>query len=141
VEKEVSFEDWVETVPPSLSSDPLWKSKYYQFAMYLYDLAWLDCEQLKRDYRGKEILRQLIRSSGSICANMEEAYGRGVGTADYVRILRISLGEARETKGHYIRSRNILSSEVIEKRLRLIDQTISMLVGTISKHRKNIART
>jgi four helix bundle protein len=141
VEKELVFEEWEKSVPTSLRSDPLWASKYYRLAMYLFDLVWLDCEKLKRDYRGKEILRQLIRSTGSISANMEEAYGRGVGTADYIRILRISLGEARETKGHYIRSRHILSDEIINKRLDLIDQVIAMLVGTIGKHRKNLSRS
>lgn len=141
MEKELSFEEWVETVPDSLSSDPLWKSRYYQLAMFLYDLVWTDCDHLKRDYRGKEILRQLIRSAGSVCANMEEAYGRGVGTADYVRILRISLGEARETKGHYLRSRHVLPQELIEKRLHSIDQVIASLVKTISSHRRNLSRS
>lgn len=141
MDKELSFEDWQETVPASLRSDPLWKSKYYRLAMYLYDLVWLDCVHLNRDFRDKEIARQLIRSAGSGCANMEEAYGRGVGTADYIRIKRISLGEARETKGHYLRSRHILPADLIEKRLSLIDQLIPMLVGTISKHRKNLSRS
>jgi four helix bundle protein len=141
VETELRFEEWMGTVPQSLSSDPLWKSKYYQYAMYLYDMAWLDCELLKRDYRGKEILRQLIQSAGSVCANMEEAYGRGVGTPDYVRILRISLGEARETKGHYLRSRHVLPIVTIEKRLQLTDQVISALVGTRSSHRRKLQRS
>jgi hypothetical protein len=39
---------------------------------------------------------------------MEEAYGRGVGTADDVRILRIALGEGRETQGWYVRARHLI---------------------------------
>jgi len=72
---------------------------------------------------------------------MEEAYGRGVGTADYVRIMRISLGEARETKGHYIRSRHVLPADTVEKRLAVIDQVISMLTSVIAKHRKNLSQS
>lgn len=120
----VDYQEWEENIPARLSEDPLWKSQYYRFAMYLYDLVWQDCAVLKRDFRGKEIARQLIRSAGSISANMEEAYGRGVGTADYVRILRIALGEARETQGWYLRSRHLLSSEIIDARLDIIKQII-----------------
>lgn len=141
MESELSFEEWQKTVPSALRSDPLWESKYYRLAMYLYDLVWLDCAQINRDFRGREIAKQLIRSAGSVCANMEEAYGRGVGTADYVRIMRISLGEARETKGHYIRSRHVLPADTVEKRLAVIDQVISMLTSVIAKHRKNLSQS
>ncbi len=89
--------------PNRLKSDPLWETVYYRKAEYLYDLAWRDCDLLYKDYRGRSIVSQLIRSAGSTSANLEEAYGRGVGTADYVRILRIAFGEARETQGWYFR--------------------------------------
>lgn len=137
---EVALEEWVETVPVSLRSDPLWKSDYYRLAMYLYDLVWLDCEFLKRDYRGHSLTGQLIRSSSSVCANMEEAYGRGVGTGDYVRVMRILLGEARETKGHYLRFRHVLPLDLLERRLKIADQIIVKLVGTIASHRKKLNR-
>ena len=95
----MEFEEWEETVPARLRSENLWKSKHYQLAMYLYELVWEDCDILNMDIRGREIAKQIIRSSGSICANIEEGFGRGVGTPDHFRILRIALGEARETKG------------------------------------------
>jgi four helix bundle protein len=140
MEQELTFKDWQTTAPLSLSSDPLWKSNYYRLAMYLYDLVWLDCELLKQDYRTQKLVGQIIRSVASICANLEEAYGRGVGTADYVRGMRISLGEARETKGHYLRFRHILPPELIERRMSIIDQVIFNLVGTINTHRKKLMR-
>jgi four helix bundle protein len=138
VEVERAFEEWKKTVPERLSSDPLWKSAYYQLSMYLYDLVWQDCIALRNDFRGREIVRQLIRSTGSISANIEEAYGRGIGTPDYVRILRIALGEARETQGWYHRSRHVLGDYVLECRLDICNQIISLLVNTISRHRSNI---
>jgi four helix bundle protein len=141
MEREVSLEEWVETIPDSLRSDPLWKSDYYRLAMYLYDLVWLDCESLNRDNRGQKLMGQLLRSAASICANMEEAYGRGVGTPDYIRVMRISSGETRETKGHYLRFRHILSTEIIDKRLKIIDQVIVKLVSTLSTHRKKLLRS
>jgi four helix bundle protein len=133
-----NFDDWLKTVPNRLKSDPLWESVYYRQAMYLYDLAWVDCVQLQRDFRGREIVHQLIRSAGSICANVEEAYGRGVGTPDHIRVMRIALGEARETQGWYMRSRHILASELVDQRLSIVDQVIAQLVSTINRHRKNL---
>lgn len=79
--KELPFDEWVNTLPTSLRNDPLWKSAYYRLAMYLYDLVWLDSVLIGKDFRGREIVHQLVRSTGSVCANMEEAYRRGVGTA------------------------------------------------------------
>ncbi|MGW8250458.1 MAG: four helix bundle protein [Anaerolineales bacterium] len=84
------------------------------------------------------MIRQLIRSSGGICGNIEEAYGRGIGTQDYIRILRIALGEARETQGWYFRARHCLPDELVEIRLGLIREVISLLVITISQQRKSV---
>lgn len=136
VEKEIPFEDRVNTVPVSLRNDPLWKSVYYRLAMYLCDLVWLDSVQLNKDFRGREIVHQLIRSAGSVCANMEEAFRRGVGTADYVRILRISLGELGETQGWYFRSRHILGQQALEKRIKVVQQTIALTVTAVDRNRK-----
>lgn len=139
MDKEVAFEEWQMTVPAKLRSDPLWQSAYYRMAMYLFDLVWFDCTALRRDDRGRAVIGQLVRSSGSICANVEEAYGRGVGTPDYVRILRIALGEARETQGWYFRARNILPAELLERRICIITQVIAMLASTLASHRKKIS--
>ncbi len=136
MEKESPFEEWANTVPASLQNDPLWKSVYYRFAMYLYDLVWLDSISLNRDFRGREIVHQLIRSAGSVCANMEEAFRRGVGTADHVRILRISLGELGETQGWYFRSRHILGEEILERRIKVVQQAIALTVTAIDRNRK-----
>ena len=138
---EQSFDDWVRSVPGALRSDPLWESFYYQLAMYLYDLAWLDCVRLRQDFRGREIASQLVRSAGGICANMEEAYGRGIGSADHMRILRIALGEARETQGWYFRSRHILPGDLIERRLDVIRQVISLVINSIARQRKILSNS
>ena len=134
--KELPFEEWVKTLPDSLRTDPLWKSAYYRLSMYMYDLMWNDVEIINKDFRGREIVHQLVRSAGSVCANMEEAYRRGIGTADYVRIMRISLGELGETQGWYFRARHILGSELLEKRIKVIQQTIALTVKVIDQNRR-----
>jgi len=134
--KELPFEEWVKTLPDSLRTDPLWKSAYYRLSMYMYDLMWNDVDIINKDFRGREIVHQLVRSAGSVCANMEEAYRRGIGTADYVRIMRISLGELGETQGWYFRARHILGSELLEKRIKVIQQTIALTVKVIDQNRR-----
>ncbi|MEJ5239842.1 MAG: four helix bundle protein [Anaerolineales bacterium] len=138
---ELSFDEWQKTIPDYIRNDPLWESGYYRLALYLYDLVWQDCGLLKRDFRGREIAGQIIRSAGGICANLEEAYGRGVGTADYVRVMRIALGEARETRGWYFRARRILPPELLSHRATLTGKLIAMLSSTISSHRNNLGKS
>ena len=135
-DKELPLEEWVKTLPASLKNDPLWKSAYYRLSMYLYDLMWLDAEKINKDFRGREIVHQLVRSSGSVCANMEEAYRRGIGTPDFVRIMRISLGELGETQGWYFRARYILGSEILDKRIAVIQQAIALTVTVIDQNRR-----
>ena len=96
--------------------DGLENLRFYNMALELYDLCWVDTEILKRDFRGKEIARQIIRSCGLISANIEEGYGRGFGK-EYPHFLRISRGSARETKGWYQRSKFLLTAELIANRI------------------------
>jgi four helix bundle protein len=87
-----------------------------------------------KDLRGKAIAQQLIRSAGSISANMEEGYGRGFGK-DYARFLGYSIGSTRETRGWYFRARHLLSEDVVAHRCALADEVIALLI-TIIKQQK-----
>lgn len=133
--KPVSFEVWQESIPQRIRSSPLWGFGAYPKSSFIYELAWCDCESLMRDSRGRAIVEQLIRSAGSICANIEEGYGRGFGR-DYAHFFGYALGSARETQGWYFRARHLLSSAVLESRLALIDEIIALLVRAINYQRK-----
>lgn len=133
-----SFEEWLETVHPTVRSGPLWSFYVYQKALFAYDLAWEDCDKLLKDRRGEMITRQLIRSVGSISANIEEGYGRGFG-ADYAYRLRIAMGEVRESQGWYWSAHKLLPQSVLSHRLDLLNEIIAMLVPVIkqqSTHKK-----
>ncbi len=54
----------------------MWQFLGYRKALFWYDLVWQDCEKLKRDLRGRAVAQQLIRSAGSISANVEGGHGR-----------------------------------------------------------------
>ncbi|MGQ0601484.1 MAG: four helix bundle protein [Anaerolineales bacterium] len=51
----------------------------YQLARQLFDEFWNDSDIMGQDYRGRELVKQQVRSLDSICANIEEGYGRGFG--------------------------------------------------------------
>ncbi len=102
--------------------------RFYLKAMELYDLCWNDCSTLMKDHRGKAIASQLIRSIGSVSANIEEGAGRGYGK-EYPQFLRISRGSALESKGWYLRSKFLLPPEIISQRVQILNE----ITGAISK--------
>ena len=75
----MTYSEWEEQVPVEIQDDPLWNMEAYRLALFLHDLAWEDCAQVMNDRRGRAIAEQMIRSAGSIGANIEEGYGRGFG--------------------------------------------------------------
>ena len=104
---------------------------FYNLSKELWEFCWEDTSVMMKDFRGKEIAKQVIRSCGSISANIEEGFGRGFGK-EYPQFLRIARGSARETKGWYQRSKKLLPIEIIEERTKLLDNIIAMITKTIS---------
>jgi len=134
----MTYEEWERQVSEAIRADALWKMEAYRLALYFYDLAWEDCDELMKDLRGREVAKQLIRSAGSIAANIEEGYGRGLSGKEYAYFLRISLGSARETRGWYHRGRRLLSPTLVENRMSLLSKIIALLVIATNqqRHRK-----
>jgi four helix bundle protein len=110
--------------------DGLVELRFYKMALDLWDLCWNDTEIMKNDFRGKEIAKQLIRSCGSISANIEEGYGRGFGK-EYPHFLRIARGSARESKGWYQRTKFLLTEDIINERCIVLDSLIAMITKSI----------
>jgi four helix bundle protein len=132
----MNFEEWKRGVPERIKAEPEWKFYAYPRALFLYDLVWKDCEKFVKDRRGRAIAEQVIRSGGSIGANIEEGYGRGIGTRSYLYFLRVAIGSARETKGWYFRSRYLLSAEALEHRMALADEIIALLATEMARHQR-----
>jgi four helix bundle protein len=105
--------------------------RFYLDSKELWEKTWKDTEILIKDFRGREIAKQLIRSCGSISANIEEGYGRGYGK-EYPYFLRISRGSAQESKGWYQKSSHLLSIDIIEDRCRILDKIIAMITKTLT---------
>ena len=100
----------------------------YQLARQLFEDFWKDSDILLKDQRGRELTRQQVRSLDSVCANMEEGFGRGFGK-EFPQHLKISRGEARESRGRYERCNHLLPPETIAQRV----STLSHIIGGLSK--------
>ncbi len=110
------------------SSDRLESFGIYRLARQAFDEFWDDSEILGKDYRGRELAKQQVRSLDSVCANIEEGYGRGFGK-ELPQHLKIARGEARESRGRDERCSRLLSAETIAKRT----ETLSKIVGGLTK--------
>ena len=102
----------------------------YQIARRLFDDFWNDAELLVKDFRGRELARQQVRSLDSVCANIEEGFGRGFGK-EWPQHLKIARGEARESLGRYQRCRRVLSADLIKQRVATLNHVIGGLTRTI----------
>jgi len=76
------------------------------------------------------LVAQQIGSADSICANIEEGYGR-LSRVEYIRLLDIARGSARETRGRYERMKNWIAQDVIKQRVELLDEVIGILTSSI----------
>lgn len=105
----------------------------YQKALKLFDdFVNEDLSLLEKHFAARELARQQIRSLDSICANMEEGYGRKAGK-ELKQFFRISRGSASESKGRYKRCSKFLKKEIVERRLVQCDEIQAMLHSLISK--------
>lgn len=110
------------------SQDRLESFGIYQLARQLFDDFWKDSDILIKDYRGRELVKQQVRSLDSVCANIEEGFGRGFGK-EFPQHLKISRGEARESRGRYERCNHLLPPKIIAQRV----TTLGHIIGGLSK--------
>ena len=118
-------------------SQNLLKITYYVRALELFDLIWGDCGLLQKNKKSWSISYQIIRSCGSISANIEEGYGRE-STKGYLRFLRIARGSALETQGWCFKSKHILGDDISKIRMQMLSEIIGKISGTITSSKAKI---
>src|ERR1017187_10971636 len=118
----------------SRSQDRLESFCIYQIARQLFDDFWTDSELLGKDYRGRELVKQQVRSLDSICANMEEGFGRCFGK-ELPQHLKIFRGEARESQGRYARCHHLLPADLLNQRIATLDHIIGGLTNRSEERR------
>src|SRR5262245_25504339 len=113
-----------------MSQSGLEKFGAYQKARELFDLVVADMQTLKTESLSYRLIDQQLGSADSICANIEEGYGR-MSRAEYVRFLDFARGSARETRARYERLKHEWAPALVSRRLELIDEIIGILTGSI----------
>ena len=135
----MNYSEWLSTVPPEITNDPIWKLEVYRLALFADDIGWPDVLALSKNNLMWSVADQLHRSLGSISANLTEGYSRSKGL-DRARFFEFSLGSARESRDWYYKSRHVLPAEVVKHRMELVTRIISMLAPLIAHQRKNAIR-
>lgn len=135
----MNFDDWMETVPATITQDPLWKVEAYRLALFAADLGWHDATKLMKDRRTLSLSDQIYRSLGSISANVSEGYSRGTGK-DRARFYEYALGSARESRDWYYDGRHVLGDKVAAHRLALLSQIIRLLITMVPQQRGYVLR-
>jgi four helix bundle protein len=130
----MTYEEWLASVPPEFTNDPLWRMEVYRLAVFAGDLSWRDVSRLVKDRRTISLADQLYRAVGSISANVAEGYSRYSGK-DQARFYEYALGSAREARGWYHQGRHVLSETVAAHRTRLLTQIIRLLLIIVPAER------
>ena len=130
----MNYQDWMKTVPPTITNDPLWKVEAYRLASFASDLAWPDVTKLLSDKRTIGLADQLYRSVGAVSSDIAEGYSRQSGK-DQARFYEYALGSAREGRNRYYQGRHVLGPTVAEHRLKLLTEIIRLLLTMIPNER------
>ncbi|MCI0447766.1 four helix bundle protein [bacterium] len=134
----MKYEEWETVVPKEISNDSLWKMKAYRLSLYAADLGWFDAKRISENHFF-EVSDQLLRSIGSISANLAEGYSRSTGK-DRARFYEYALGSAREGRDWYFKAKYILGNAVVNHRNILITEIIRLLLTTVPQQRGYILR-
>lgn len=118
-----------------MSQDGLENFGAYKKARELFDLVVTDMQVIKADPLCYRLVSQQVASADSICANIDEGYGR-VSRAEYARFLDFARGSARETLGRYERMKHWLGPDVVSQRIELVDEIIGILTRSIESMRR-----
>jgi four helix bundle protein len=91
-----------ESLDPAtaVGGDPIGRVQAYRLAGALVEQACADAERLRRDVVTQEVAAQLLRSAGSVRANIAEGYSRGT-APDRRKFYEYALGSARECRVWY----------------------------------------
>jgi len=108
----------------------------YRKAQSLFGLVADDVERLMKIPALSRLVSQQLSAADSICANIDEGYGRG-SRKEFIQFLHIARGSAREVRGRYERMQRWFDAETVPKRVAACSEIIAILTKTIQRLRAN----
>ena len=131
----MNYQEWLATIPPEITEDPLWKLDVYRLSLFVAEIGWEDVVLLNKNNLTRDAADQIIRSLNSISANIAEGYSRSTGK-DRARYFEYSLGEAREARDRYFKTRRVLKQDVVLHRIKILTQIVKILNTIVPTQRK-----
>lgn len=106
----------------------------YQKACELFDFVADDMTPLVKNPLCTRLVSQQVAAADSICANIDEGYGRG-SRKEFIQYLMIARGSAREVRGRYERMNRWLKFKpaVFQSRILLCSEIIAILTKTVAR--------
>jgi four helix bundle protein len=130
---------WETRQPTAITGDPLWRLNCYRGALFLLEQVREDVKELGLPGSHTDAKEQLLRSVGSIAANIAEGYGRP-STADRLRFFSFALGSAREAIAWYQTIRPAAEHVGVDDRIERLARIRRMLLGLLTRLRTKGAR-
>ena len=130
---------WETRQPTAITGDPLWRLNCYREALFLLEQVREDVKELGLPGSHNDAKEQLLRSVGSIAANIAEGYGRP-STADRLRFFSFALGSAREAIAWYQTLRPAAEHAGVDDRIERLARIRRMLLGLLTLLRTKGAR-
>ena len=125
---------WERSCPRILAADVIWKLDVYRTSLFLVHVVREDLRALGETAPARNIGEQLVRSAGSVSANIAEGYSRS-SRVDRLRFFAYALGSARECVTWYESIRGTISNDGLDDRLLLLTRIRALLLGFIRSQR------
>ena len=125
---------WERSCPRILAADAIWKLDVYRSSLFLVHVVREDLRAVAAASPEAGIAAQLLRSAGSVSANVAEGYSRA-SRVDRLRFFAYALGFARACVTWYESIRGVISDEALEDRLLLLVRIRALLLGFIRAQR------
>jgi four helix bundle protein len=126
---------WERTCHPAITSDVIWRLDAYRASLFLIHVVRQDMRLASKLEFDAELSSQLLRSAGSVSANLSEGFSRST-RADRLRFLDYSLGSDRECISWYATAADVVPVETMNDRLILLARIRSLLLGLIRSLRR-----
>jgi four helix bundle protein len=131
---DAEYEAWARDVPPEITTDTIWRTPAYRFALFLMACAQSDVGWVAKQRSTRALIDQLLRAVGGISASLDEGYSRSSGP-EQAHFYEYALGSAREARGWYYKCSPALPPAVTAVRLARLSRIVRILTAVIPRER------